>query len=85
MKHDEKFKAGILRAVEIMGSQRALADACGVKPGHIWQAINQRARLQAWLAVRIVDATSGKVSMRELLPEVVDRVEAEIAERVNLP
>lgn len=86
MEHEHAdFRSAIRRAIEIVGSQRALAQACSVKQGDIWQAINKRAKMTAWLAVRIHDATGGQVSIKELLPDVYQRVEAELGERVLLP
>lgn len=61
-----------------MGSQKELANACRVKPGTIWASLNTKAKMPAWLSVRIVKATSGKISMRELLPEVYQIVEKEV-------
>ena len=85
MKHKADFRAGLRKAVDIMGTQRALAAACNVKQGTIWAALNEKQKMPAWLAVRIADATGGQVSIKELLPDVYDRVEAEIADRVALP
>lgn len=74
------------RAVEIMGGQKALAQACGERPQTIWETLHRKQKMPAWLAVRIVDATSGKVSIKELLPDVYERVEKEVnAERVLAP
>lgn len=80
----EHFRSGIRRAVELMGSQRALAEACSVKQGTIWAALNNKAKMPAWLSVRIVEATSGRVSMRELLPEVYEIVEREVYDHLGL-
>src|SRR6185503_4769887 len=80
MEHDANFRAGVTRAAEIMGGQKALAKACGLKGGSIWATINTKKKMPAWLAVRIVDATGGQVSIKDLLPDVYERVEAEISE-----
>jgi DNA-binding transcriptional regulator YdaS (Cro superfamily) len=75
------FGRAILRAAEILGDQSALARACRVKPGTIWASIYLKQKCPPWLAVRIFDATAGKVSLKELLPDVYERVEKELSER----
>lgn len=79
------FAVFVARAAQVMGGGKALATACGVKQGTIWATINQKSRLPPWLAVKIVDATGGQVSIKDLLPDVYQRVEAELGERVLQP
>lgn len=55
----------IAKAIEILGSQNKLAEACGVsQPSTIkWL---KGGGISAVLAKRIEDATQGKVTMREI-------------------
>ena len=55
----------IARAVEILGSQNKLAEACGVSQPSVIKWLNGGG-ISAVLAKRIEDATQGKVTMREI-------------------
>lgn len=59
----------IEQAIEIFGSQQKLAEACGVKQASIWQA-KEAGRASAELSMAIEQATSGKVSARDLRPDL---------------
>lgn len=56
-------------AVTLLGSQAKLADACGVKQQSIWQA-KETGRCSAELALQIEQATSGRVTARDLRPDL---------------
>ncbi len=61
--------AEIIRAAEVVGSQRALAEAIGVTPGAVSQwAIGLHA-VPVERAVQIERATGGTVTRRELRPD----------------
>lgn len=59
----------IEKAIEIAGSQTKLAEACGVKQQSIWQA-KDAGRVSAELALLIERAVAGKVTARELRPDL---------------
>lgn len=55
----------IIRALNLLGTQQKLAEACGVKQ----QSVNKWLKgggISAVLAKKIEDATQGKVTMREV-------------------
>ena len=61
--------AEIIRAAEVVGSQRALAEAIGVTPGAVSQwAIGLHA-VPVERAVQIERATRGTVTRRDLRPD----------------
>jgi len=57
----------IEKAIEIAGSQRKLADACGVKQQSIWQA-KETGRVSAELAMAIEQAVH--IPAREIRPDL---------------
>ncbi len=59
----------ISRAAEILGSQRALADAVGVTPGAVSQWALGIHPVPIERAVQIDRATSGAVTRRDLRPD----------------
>ena len=59
----------ISRAVEIIGSQTALAKILGVKQAHVWNWLNIHKRSPAKYIRRISLATNGKVSESDLLKD----------------
>jgi DNA-binding transcriptional regulator YdaS (Cro superfamily) len=63
--HHEPLK----RAIDICGSQKALADRIGKRQGHVWFWLNKARRIPIEDAVKIEHATEGKVSRQELCPE----------------
>lgn len=77
--------AALRRAVEHLsreglrggGGQSALARICGVKQGHVWRWLNTPGALvPAEHVLKIERATDGKVSRRELRPDVFDEEKA---------
>lgn len=59
----------IEQAITLAGSQAKLAEACGVKQQSIWQA-KETGRCSAELALQIEQATDGRVTARELRPDL---------------
>ena len=60
----------VRRAVELLGSQVALAQACGVKQQHVWRWLNRCKCLPAERALDIERATGGAVTRYHLRPDV---------------
>lgn len=58
------------RAIDIVGSQAALAKALGVKPQHIWNWINRDKKVPAEQVLLIEAATRGEVKRHELRPDI---------------
>jgi DNA-binding transcriptional regulator YdaS (Cro superfamily) len=58
------------RAVEIVGSQAALAKALKVKPQHVWNWLNRDDRVPAEQVLPIEAATDGKVTRHDLRPDI---------------
>ena len=58
------------RAVEILGSQSALARACGKAQGHVWWWLNRSKRVPAEQVLVIERATKGRVTRHELRPDL---------------
>lgn len=61
---------GLNKAVEHFKTKKALAEAVGVKPMTVTQWFNRG--LPAHRAKQISDATGGKITMQELLPELFE-------------
>lgn len=59
----------IEQAIDLLGSQTRLADACGVKQASIWQA-KESGRCSAELAMAIERATSGAITAHSLRPDL---------------
>lgn len=59
----------IQRAVDILGSQVALAREVGCNPTHIHQLLTGTKKPSAKIALRIETATSKKVDRRRLRPD----------------
>jgi DNA-binding transcriptional regulator YdaS (Cro superfamily) len=58
-------------AVDLVGSQAALAAAIGVKQQHIWNWLNRKgARIPAEHCPAIERATKGEVKCEDLRPDV---------------
>lgn len=60
----------IERAVEVMGSQSALAKAINKTPAEISQWVNGRRPIPATICRAIEKAVSGAVTVNELRPDV---------------
>ncbi|UTW01143.1 helix-turn-helix domain-containing protein [Marinomonas rhizomae] len=61
--------SAIAKAVEIVGSQTALAHILGVKQAHVWNWLHIHKRSPAKYIRRISLATNGQVSESELLKD----------------
>ncbi|MBU1296223.1 MAG: helix-turn-helix domain-containing protein [Gammaproteobacteria bacterium] len=59
--------SAIAKAVEIVGSQTALAQILGVKQAHVWNWLHIHKRSPAKYIRRISLATAGEVSESDLL------------------
>ena len=67
------------RAVDIFGTQKALAEAIGVTPGRVWQWMHQsdqpRNKISPDKAYLIEQATKGEVKREELRPDIFGPVD----------
>jgi DNA-binding transcriptional regulator YdaS (Cro superfamily) len=59
--------SAIAKAVEIVGSQTALAKMLGVKQAHVWNWLHVHKRSPAKYIRRISQATNGQVTESDLL------------------
>lgn len=64
------FREHIERAVELAGSQRALAKKVGLSQQGISWLLRDASNVSAEIAVKIEGATEGKVSRRHLRPDL---------------
>ena len=64
------------RAVDIVGTQTALAKACGVKQQHVWKWLHRCPRVPAEHVLAIEKATNGAVSRHDLRPDIYPRAES---------
>jgi len=67
---------GIKKAVEVLGSQSALAQALKVSPQFIFQLTNGTRPVPAKLCRPIEEATLGKVSCHDLRPDIFGQAPA---------
>jgi DNA-binding transcriptional regulator YdaS (Cro superfamily) len=58
------------RAYEILGSQRALADAVGIKQPTVHKMLDRGNRVPAEWCLPIEKATDGKVTRHQLRPDL---------------
>lgn len=65
------MSAVIKKAVEALGSQAALARACGVSQPAVFRWLNGR-RVKADYVMAIVNATGGRVKAYEIRPDLPD-------------
>lgn len=72
------FHSAVKRAVEMVGGQSKLAAAAGCSQAEIWRLCNTAKSVDPLIACRIAEATNGEVTVRDLIPEVVDVVSAEL-------
>lgn len=70
MHHREHVK----RAIEIMGSQQALADAIGMSQQGVSYVLHFAPRVTAEAAVAIEKATRGEVRREDLRPDIFGEV-----------
>ncbi|WP_370905980.1 helix-turn-helix domain-containing protein [Citrobacter koseri] len=59
-------------AIEIVGSQQKLADACEVSQPTVWAWLHGRKKASAQNAVRIEKATSGKIRAYQIRPDLTE-------------
>lgn len=64
------MKKPLQRAVQVAGSQAALAKKLGVTPQHVWNWLNRDEKVPAEQAIPIETATEGKVSRHDLRPDL---------------
>ena len=67
------FQKHIRRAIEDAGSQKALAKKAGLSQQMISFLVTRATTVSAEVAVKIERATDGKVSRRELRPDLFGR------------
>ena len=60
----------IARAIELLGSQSALARACGVGQPHVSYWLHWTRRLSLATAIKIEQATDGAVTRQDLRPDL---------------
>lgn len=60
----------LLRAVEIVGGQTALADVLGIKQQNVWSWLNRTKRCPPEYVLRVEAATGGAVTRYQLRPDV---------------
>jgi DNA-binding transcriptional regulator YdaS (Cro superfamily) len=60
---------GVQKAVEVAGSQTALAKLIGVRQQHVWKWLRME-RIPAERAIEIEQATKGRVTRHELRPDI---------------
>jgi DNA-binding transcriptional regulator YdaS (Cro superfamily) len=58
------------KAIEIVGSQTALASACGVKQAYIWNWINRDKRVPAEYVIPACRATGFEVTPHQMRPDI---------------
>lgn len=73
-KQQSLYKAGmtdaLVKAVALLGSQAELARKIGKKQAHIWNWLHRDHRVPADMAMRIEEATAGRVTRHELRPDL---------------
>ncbi|MFS9419515.1 transcriptional regulator [Citrobacter sp. C411] len=62
----------INEAIEFVGSQQKLADACGVKQPSVWAWLHGKKKVSAENAKRIELATDGNVPAYQIRPDLSD-------------
>lgn len=63
----------LIRAIEIAGSQRALAKKCNATQQHVWNWM-QSGKVPVDRAIQIEIATNGEVTKEELAPDFFNTV-----------
>lgn len=64
------FRSLIIRAVEHAGSQQKLAEGIGCSQQQISYLLHTAGRISVEMAVKIEEATEGKVSRYDLRPDI---------------
>lgn len=67
------FHDHIRRAIELTGSQRALAEKTGLSQQGISYLLNEARQISAEIAIAIDRATDGKVPREKLRPDIFGR------------
>ena len=62
--------AALEKAIKIVGSQTALAEACGVKQQHVSYWLHEAKRIPAEQVLSIERATGHQVSRHDLRPDI---------------
>lgn len=57
-------------AIEIVGSQQKLADACEVSQPTVWAWLHGKKKASAKNAIRIEKATSGEIQAYQIRPDL---------------
>lgn len=60
----------IKAAIDIVGSQQKLAEACKVKQPSVWAWLHGKKKVSAENAIRIERATNGRISASEIRPDL---------------
>ena len=60
----------ISSAIKIVGSQKKLAEACGVKQPTVWAWLHGKKKASANNAIRIEKATNGEVQAYQIRPDM---------------
>jgi DNA-binding transcriptional regulator YdaS (Cro superfamily) len=68
----ETFRDHIRRAIDLAGSQRALAEQVGLSQQGISYLLNDAPQVSAEIAIAIHRATDGRVSKEKLRPDIFD-------------
>jgi DNA-binding transcriptional regulator YdaS (Cro superfamily) len=70
MKSPYPHRAALQEAIEIKGSQLALAEALGKKQGHVSFWLHKAKKISPSIAIAIEQATDGMVPRHRLCPEL---------------
>lgn len=74
------FRGQIKRAIELAGSQAALAEKIGLSQQGVSWLLNEAPQVSAEIAIAIDRATNGEVSKEKLRPDLFDAKAREAAE-----
>lgn len=64
------MESALVKAVQIVGGQSALAAAIGTKQQNVWWWLNKKRAVPAEFVLPIERATEGKVTKEELRPDL---------------
>ena len=67
---DDPPRRHLKQAIKIVGGQSALARACDVKQGHVWNWLNKSGKCPAEHVLGVEEATGGKVARHQLRPDL---------------
>ena len=70
----ETFRDHVRRAIDLAGSQRALAKQIGLSQQGISYLLNDAPQVSAEIAIAIHRATGGRVRKEELRPDIFEEV-----------